>query len=356
MHTFFGLNPHSDRRNTMRYQTLMTGLLLFMLIIIPVSAFEIREGDSIVISSPITDDLLVSGGTVIINAPVKSVTFAGGTLIVNAPVKENLIAAGGEIQVNAPVGTDLIAAGGRININNDVGGKVLAAGGQATMDGKTSNLAVTGGKVNLGTASHITGDALISASDFSAVGKVDGELKTDSERGSEKPSVTNSMETTISLIFTILSVLFAIGMLILGVILIRIMPGPFTAVTANLGENALISFIFGVAGIIISVILILILIVTIIGIPIALLIGLATLIGVITSTLFTGSALGSWIAGKTGRKLSITWSFVVGFIVLEILFLIPILGFLLYMIAICAGLGALLMTTWKAVETQTLAP
>ncbi|MBP9009611.1 MAG: hypothetical protein KBG16_13315, partial [Methanospirillum sp.] len=71
------------------------------LIISPVTAFDTRSGDNIVINEPIDDDLVASGGSMIVNAPVKSITWAGGTLIINEPVEKNLIAAGATIQVNA---------------------------------------------------------------------------------------------------------------------------------------------------------------------------------------------------------------------------------------------------------------
>ena len=64
------------------------GIILILLIIVPGSAFVVREGENIVIDTPVYDDLLVSGGTVTINAPVQSLTFAGGTLTVNAPVRQ----------------------------------------------------------------------------------------------------------------------------------------------------------------------------------------------------------------------------------------------------------------------------
>jgi len=336
----------------MKYHILPAGIVLLMLLLIPVSAFDIREGDTIVINDPVSDDLMVSGGTVTINAPVKSLTFAGGKLEVNAPVDENLIAAGGEISVNAPVGTDLIAAGGRVVIDADVGGKVLAVGGQAVMNGQTSNIAISGGKVLLGKASHITGDALIGSSDYVAEGKIDGEVRTDTD----DETIPDQTDALLSGIITILSILFSIGMLIAGIIMIRLIPHSWKTVTSDLQESAVMAVIIGIAGIIATGVLVILLMMTIIGIPIALISGLIFLIGLIISTLVTGAAIGSCIAEKAGRELSPTISFMIGFIILEILCFIPILGILIKMIAICAGFGALLMATRTAVISQAASP
>ncbi|MFH0968851.1 MAG: hypothetical protein V1862_14325 [Methanobacteriota archaeon] len=337
----------------MKYQLLFTTFILVLLILTPVYAFEIREGDTIIIDTPINDDLLISGGTVTINSPVKSLTFAGGTLIVNAPIQENLIAAGGQILVNAPVGVDIIAAGGQINITSNVSGKILAAGGHVTMNGDASNVAISGGTVNLGNTSHVSGDALISASGYTTGGLVEGNLTAEGDKGGFGPSF--DLQKVISIISTIvmvMQILFAIGMLILGIILIRLIPTQFREVTSTIRNSPLMSLVLGIAGIIFAFILIMILLITIIGIPIAVLIGLILLIGLMISTIFTGSALGTFITAKMGKEYSLIMSFLIGFVILEIIFLIPIVGFFLEILAVFIGLGALIMTTRNIIESQ----
>ena len=338
----------------MKYLASFIGLILLLVIITPICAFEMRDGDSIVIDTPIQDDLLVSGTSVTINAPVKSVTFAGGTLIVNAPIEENLIAAGGQILVNAPVGFDLIAAGGQIHMTSDVGGKVLAAGGDVTMNGDASNVGISGGSVHLGNSSHITHDALISASSYSTGGEVGRYLITEGYKEGFGPSL--DLQKVISLISTIvlvIHILLAIGMLILGIILIRLIPTWFREVADTIRETTLMSLVFGIAGLIIACILILILLITLVGIPIAITLGMMLLLGLMVSTLFTGAALGLLITEKMGKDFSLIVSFAIGFVILEIIFLIPILGFFLKIIAVCTGLGALLMTAGKNIVPQT---
>jgi len=336
----------------MKTKLFSIGIILILLIIVPGSAFVVREGENIVIDTPVYDDLLVSGGTVTINAPVQSLTFAGGTLTVNAPVKQNLIAAGGQILVNAPVGTDLIVAGGQVNILGDVGGKVLAAGGQVTVNGNASNVAISGGSVNLGSLSHITGDALVSASDCSTKGIVEGRL--DAKEDKRDASSSFNPGTVVSLLFTvmvIIQILFAIGMLILGIILIYLIPSQIKAVVATVREKTLISLIYGVAEIVLAFILGVILLITIIGIPLAVVIGFCTIIGLILSTICTGAALGTVVVDKLKKDYSLIVTFVIGFVILQILFLIPVLGFIIEFFAVFIGLGALILTGWKMIES-----
>ncbi|HWQ66005.1 MAG TPA: hypothetical protein VN372_03940 [Methanospirillum sp.] len=338
----------------MRLIPLIAGCILLVFLMIPVQAFDIREGENLSIDEPVYDDLLVSAGVLTVNAPVKSLTFAGGALTVNAPIEGNLIAAGGQLEINAPIGADIIAAGGDIRITGDVTGKVLAAGGTIAMDGKTSNLVISGGTVDLGENSHVTGDAIVSSSGYTARGDVEGNLIAEGDEGGSGPSFDLSqVGSIIAGILVVVKILCAIGMLIFGVVLTKLIPGPFTSVVNAIEKKPLISLVIGLAGIIIAGIVGAILLVTIIGIPIAVIIALGLLLALITAELYSGAALGSLIAQKTGKTLSLTLSFVIGFILLQILLLIPFgIGSVFGFIAVLLGTGALITTTWDAIQAH----
>ncbi|RPJ49858.1 MAG: hypothetical protein EHJ95_08155, partial [Methanobacteriota archaeon] len=86
----------------------LAGILIVLLLAAPGFALEFRSGNEVIVNDPIDDDLVVSGGQVIIDAPVGSV-----------------IAAGGEVRVRAPVTGDVIAAGGLVVVDAEVGGKIV---------------------------------------------------------------------------------------------------------------------------------------------------------------------------------------------------------------------------------------
>lgn len=124
-----------------------------------VQALTFVSGDQPVISNPIPDDVIASGGTVTIDAPVDSLTVAGGT-----------------VRVDAPVAGDIIATGGTLTINDDVGGKVIAAGGEIEVNGNATNLLITGGTVRIGENAVIQRDAFISAGKVTHAGSVQRNL------------------------------------------------------------------------------------------------------------------------------------------------------------------------------------
>lgn len=338
----------------LHYTVLIIFMLAITLLASPVSAFETRSGDNIVIDEPIDDDLLASGGSLIVNAPVKSITWAGGTLIVNEPVKTNVIAAGGTIQLNAPVGTDLIAAGGNIDINGNVDGKILAAGGSVIMNGNTDNIAATGGTVILGKNAVISRDARISASGYTTQATIKGNLTVEDEKKTHPGTGFLALKEAFNTIITLMMLLCFIGFLILGILLMKLCPGLFESITGTGRNQALLSIGAGIIGVICCLILFVILLITVIGIPIALFMMLLAIAALMISPIVAGGVLGTWILEKAGKNMGLVWGFVIGFIILNILFLIPFLGVIIWIIALLLGFGAILMTFYQAMKNPDL--
>jgi len=318
------------------------------LIISPVTAFDTRSGDNIVINEPIDDDLVASGGSMIVNAPVKSITWAGGTLIINEPVEKNLIAAGATIQVNAPIGTDLLACGGNIDINGDVGGKVMAFGGSITMSGNAENIAATGGTVVLGRNSVISKDAIISASGYTTQARILGNLTVEEEHNGESGFSMKEIGDMIEAFITFAMILCFFGFLILGIIFVKLCPSFYTSLVKTGKEKTIISFIAGIAGLIIGCVLCVILLITIIGIPFAFLLFLLILLGLMLANILTGALVGEWIQQLAKKEVSLIWGFVVGFIVLNALFFIPYIGFIFWVVSVFLGFGMLVLTCYEA--------
>jgi hypothetical protein len=75
--------------------------------------------------------------------------------------------------------------------------------------------------------------------------------------------------------------------------------------------------------------------------------GLLYLGGVLVSTLFVSSVLGRKVALLLKYKASDYVAFLIGFVILAILFRIPVIGTIVLVIAVSLGFGALLFTGWK---------
>jgi cytoskeletal protein CcmA (bactofilin family) len=158
-----------------RITRILSALTLFILLMFtfaaPVSAFDGRSGDRIVIAADqvITDDLYVSarefvldgtiigdlfvaGQTITINGTVQGDLMAAGqTVIINGTVTDDARIAGAALQVGneASIGSDLIALGASLETKegSDVKGELVVGSGQALLAGEVAGdvLAGTGG-------------------------------------------------------------------------------------------------------------------------------------------------------------------------------------------------------------------
>jgi hypothetical protein len=343
--TFIFIYPFHPRRS-MKKLAVLIAVLAILLLPAGVFALDTRSGGEVVISSPVYDDLFASGGTIILNAPVDSAILAGGTIVVNAPVKGDLIAAGGTIMVNSDVGGKIVLAGGSVLVNGSVGTNAIAAGGEVTLlPGAT-----------------ITRDALISGGTVKNEGYVEGSLTVDANQfqnvghaGTTNVHI-NEDSGVLPAIFVTLSLLFALGMFILGLILLKTMPSRFFSVTREVKKSPVIKTVIGFIGLLIGVIGLIILAITVVGLPLALLAGMVFLIAILLSTLFVAATLGEVIAMHAAPGLSEWQRYVIGFVILYILFYIPLIGPVVLVIAVSLGFGAFLYTLhdqWSAIFGKT---
>lgn len=319
-----------------RAKWLILAIILAVLLPSGVSGLATYGGGDVVIDTPVQDDVFASGGTVTVDAPVSSLTVAGGT-----------------ININAPVSGDVFAAGGTVNVNSDIGGKIVVAGGVVNIDQEIgTNAIVTGGTVTIGKDARISRDALISGGTVTNAGEVRGNLTVRAQSFSNPGSAGNlNVELTPSgeshLLGAVIGILYTIGMFILGLLLLRIAPVHFLSVEGEVRTHSLLRTVIGFVSIIVSFIILFLASITIILLPIALVLWMVFFIALILATLFVSLAFGR-IVFRFVRREGRPWHmFVVGFIILNLIYLIPVAGFIALVIVESLGFGAILFTIRK---------
>ena len=313
-------------------------LLLILALLLPagVSALVTYDGSQVSVNQPVHDDVFASGGTVEINAPVDSLVAVGGTITINAPVAGDVIAAGGTVSVNGDIGGKLIAAGGTITVNSDVGTNAILAGGTVTLGpGATigRDAMVTGGQVT--NAGNVAGNLSVSAQSFDdrgTAGHLDVEI--------------SEPRDPFSAFFSLGLFLLSVGMFFLGLILIRVAPARFLAVEEEARRSPLVKAIAGFFGIIAAVIILVLISITIVLLPLAFILWEAFFLGLLVSTLIVSLAFGRTIAGYLKWEAPPWQYFIVGFIVLNLLFRVPVIGVVFAIIAVSLGTAAFFWTIW----------
>ncbi len=162
------------------------------------------------------------------------------------------------------------------------------------------------------------------------------------------PGVLGGLGALIATIAAVISLLVALGYLILGLLLLALVPAAASTVETRVRDSPIPAFAIGLAALIAAVILGLILFVTVVGIPIAVLGWLFVIAGVMLAGLVVSLALGRLILGKTSLGDNRYALFIVGFVILNILYLIPFLGGLVRFVVVCLGFGAIVMVAMDA--------
>lgn len=138
---------------------LLLAFLLFLLLPFTVRAFEIKTSNSVVVE----ETEVIEG----------SLYAAGSEININGQINGDLICAGGKITINGKISGDIICAGQEININNTVGGNVRAAGETINLTSSTTkNVTLFGSIINFSPHSFTGGEVLL----FGAEGDLNGEI------------------------------------------------------------------------------------------------------------------------------------------------------------------------------------
>jgi hypothetical protein len=309
-------------------------LLLTAALLSGAQGLKTYSGGIVSIDSPVDDDIFAAGSMVNINAPVNSAVVAGGTINVNAPVKG-----------------DVIAGGGQINLNSDVGGKVVAGGGTLNLGGMVgTNLVAAGGQINVLSGTNVSKDAYLAGGSVSNSGRINGTLSVSAQSFQNSGSAAKvdfyQMETRHeekrSEVFDPFRLLMILGYLILGLLLVRYLPKGFLSVDDEIRSSPVIKTIVGFLMLIAAFVAIFLVAITVVGLPIAFVAMLLILLAWMLSGIFVAFSLGRWIGGRVNVSQSDLVLFLIGFIILNVVFLLPYVGGLVGIISLSLGFGAFL--------------
>lgn len=312
------------------------GLLLISILAFdsPADALQFMGDDVVSINSPVADDLFAGGNTVNVNAPVDSAVIVGGNVNIDAPIKGDLIVAGGEVDLNSDVGGKIVAAGGTINLRGDVARNVVMAGGQVRLLSSSDigrDAAISGGDVY--NAGNVTGTLWVNAGSFENTGTA-GDVKFQKWQEDEAEEKAEAFISTFS-------ILMILGFLIVGLIILRLFPGSVLAVDRQIRDSPPVKTLLGLGLIVASMILIVISILTVIGMPLGFLLLMLFVAALMLANLFISFSLGRWIVSALNQTLGDMPAFVLGYVVLSLLFLIPYAGSIIELISISLGFAAM---------------
>jgi cytoskeletal protein CcmA (bactofilin family) len=314
----------------------------------PVKGDVFLAGCSVDVQAAVDGDALLAGGDLRIGAPIgQSLYAAGGDLKVDSSVGRNARVAGGKIEIGrqAQIGGNLTAGGGDIRINGAVQGYVRVGGGKVLINGPVAgDVVASSGELELGPDARIDGQLHYASGKElrrDPAARVRGAVeRTPFERGWSYERAGRRMHRA--------GWIWSLGLMVIAAVLAVAWPELFGRVGATLRTRFGVSLLAGFVAFVCIPVAALILLLTIIGVPLALNMVLLYFVLLVVGYASTGIGLGDWALSRfgpgaapgRGRRIAAA---ALGMLAISLLGRVPFLGALIVLVALLAGLGALVL-------------
>lgn len=327
-------------------------------------------GGTVIVSSPIQEDLTVAGGNITIDEKIgKDILMAGGNIALHGNIGESARIAGGNITIDAPISRDLIVTGGSVTLTRkaSVSGDIIFAGGNiiinapvkgsVTLNGGEAqiNSAIDGdvsgniGHLTLGNNTFIGGNLSYSSSEQARIlegavirGEHDFKRVEGGKDGKEKFGALVGIGAVYKLVMDI----------VFGLVLVYLLRQFTSLVISRIHSQPFISGLLGFSYLILGLFGGLILFITIwLGFVSLLLYFLALLLGMGFGIVFLGWLVMKIWEERNSRKYTLDWKApVVGGMLMFVLSLIPIIGWLVGFVVYLLALGGLTKEAYEVIR------
>jgi len=365
---------------------LLTGLIISVAAVTFVwsglaSAHSFRTGDNVTVrqNQTINQSLFTAGRTIDISSTVEGDVFcAGQNITISGTVRGDVICAGQSIHIRGNVEGDIRLAGQNITVGATVSGNATVAAQTFTLDSKgviKGDITVAGtdatfngevdrdivaGTDTLIIASSIGRDIKATVDNFRIEpgARIAGNVEytsnqrlnqsRDAEVGGEitrhEPTATSSKRGAVLNFSIWWFVYWFVAMLLTALALVLLFPRIFQTTVRQALPWPWRVLLAGFVASFAVPILCFVLAITIVGIPLALLIGLLWLVILLLSGPFFAYYLGRVILQNPRHPVLIMF---VGATVLLVLYFIPVLGFIALLLAMWVGSGMILLEAFR---------
>jgi cytoskeletal protein CcmA (bactofilin family) len=358
------------------------GGLLVLAVPSAAMAAEVRNGPSAVVApdETVDDDLFATGQTVTVDGRVTGDVFATGqTVVVTGTVDGDLIAAAQQVVVDGTVNGNVRAAGAVVTVNGQVGRSVTGlaqqlnvsssgrVGGSLIGAGETISAfgpvgrGITAGGGTLELAGPVGGRVLVWSNNLSLApnARIAGDLEYRSDHQAQIPNGTvagtvkfdqveqrQQQAPLLNGLFDFGGLVWLCGSAILGALAIMLAPRA-AARAVELGrQQPLATFGLGLLALVAVPVTAILIGVTLVGIPLALVVGALYWLALLLAWPALGLVVGTEIARRVrrGEPMPVLGALAVGLIVLHLVTHLPILGGLVAFLGLAFGLGLIVQS------------
>lgn len=301
----------------------------------------------VLIENTVNGSIYTGGAEINVNAKrCRSIWAFCGSLKTNANIENNLLFFGGQLKTSNTnlVKKDVLVFGGEININGEVQGKVKGNMGKLNLNGKIHRVDIEAENVYVDSGTTVLEDFIVKSKnepvidpDAKILGKIEYK-KIEKKAQKPKKGIAGLFKT-----------IFFLSKLIIGIILIAILKPYIKTTNQILKDSTWKSLGIGFLTIIVIPVVSVLTLATIIGIPIAIFGVFVFLTLAYISNIILSAGIGEWII-KLIKKESIPSpiiSFILGFIIITLIGLIPYLGFFVRILILFFGSGMIILLLHK---------
>lgn len=336
---------------------LLLTIFCSIFLVTAINAATFKTGEIVIIPShkTIPGNLYVAGKKIYINGKVNGDIFAVGEYIkIRGRVKGDISAIGKHLYIAPKYANDLRLAGQEIYIRGKTYNEVLVAGQFLSLGGNVlGNVYATAQNLKVNRYARIGGVLKYSAkeAEISSQARIKRIIRSSSKCTTPKVDVDKAAATGLAAI----SIFFFVHLLILlifGALLLKFTPNQIKLLSKEILSSPWKSIGIGFATLFLTPLAIFLLMVTVLGIPFALILVFFYTLAIYLSKIFISFAIGDWFSTKfkkrSGKKKKAKQhpflSFILGLAVYYILTLLPVVGGILRLIALLLGLGAIVTT------------
>ncbi|HTE22750.1 MAG TPA: polymer-forming cytoskeletal protein [Candidatus Limnocylindria bacterium] len=298
-------------------------------------------GQNVSISGRVSGDVICAGQTVRISGRVAGdVRAAGQTVAVGGEVKGNLsvTAQSFSLEGSGKVGGDAAAAGDDIVLNGTVGRDAAVAGATATLANRVGrNVKASGDRLTLSDQASVGGELSYTSKNEAAIAS-GAKIAGRTTRYEPEPENRANYGKVFSFGFG-MGLYAVLSLLIVALALVLLFPHAFDGVTGLALNDPLKSFLVGLVASFAVPVFIVGLMVSVVGIPLALL----TLLGWLLVLFLAGPFFAYFVGRLVWREQKhAVLIMLVGSLLVLVAYLIPVLGAVTFLAAIWLGTGMIL--------------
>ncbi|MFC1955751.1 polymer-forming cytoskeletal protein [Chloroflexota bacterium] len=372
-----------------------TGIILLVSLLMlftssPVLAFEVRQGDTVTIASGevVNDDLYFAGGDIVIDGTVNGdifavgrsitingkvnggVSFGGQTATINGEITNGLRFGGQTIIMNGRIGRDLVVGCSQLSVlsTGRVDGDLIFGAGTAQVNGTIGD-SILGGVGEVTLTNNVGGDIALTVDRLAITSSavIQGNLKYTSPNEAsiqsgaiisgdishlipDKPEKAEMAKGIMAGIFGVIvwKILSYVMIFIIGIILILIVKKRMTLIQTAIQKSPWQTLGWGALILIATPIAAIIVMITVVGLPLGIISLLLWGIALYLCQVPVALLLGRLII-RQNRALDSTGIMIgalaLGLLILFVLRLIPIIGWIVGLLVVLFGLGALITSS-----------